>query len=83
MKIRDQNNRGNFMVSVYYTPPDQEEEVDEEFVLQLQKASHSQALILIEDFSHADICWKSSTMNCKQCRKLLECIEDNFLVQVM
>ena len=71
------------MVSVYYRPPDQEEEVDEEFVLQLQKAPHLQALIQIGDFSHPDICWKSSTMNCKQSRKLLECVEDNFPVRVM
>ncbi|KAK4811350.1 hypothetical protein QYF61_027579 [Mycteria americana] len=45
------------------------------------EASRSQALILIGDFNHLDICWKSSTANCKQSRKLLGCIEDNFLVQ--
>ena len=83
MKIRDQANRGNFVVGVYYRPPDQEEEVDEGLFLQLQKASRSQALILTGEFNHPDICWKSGTANCKQSRKLRECIEDNFLVQVM
>ncbi|GAB0196022.1 hypothetical protein GRJ2_002067500 [Grus japonensis] len=72
----------NFVVGVYYRPPDQGEEVDEEFFLQLQEASCSQALILIGDFNHLDICWKSSTANCKQSRNLL-CVEDSFLVQVM
>ncbi|KAK4813526.1 hypothetical protein QYF61_009252 [Mycteria americana] len=51
--------------------------------LWLQEASHSQALILLGDFSHSDICWKSSTVSCRQSRRLLECIEDNFLSQVI
>ncbi|KAK4815971.1 hypothetical protein QYF61_010839 [Mycteria americana] len=83
VKIIDQANKGNFVVDAYYRPPDQEEDADEEFLLQLQKASCLHALSLIGDFSHLDICWKSSTVNCKQSRKLLECVEDNFLVQVM
>ncbi|KAK4816041.1 hypothetical protein QYF61_011049 [Mycteria americana] len=64
-------------------PLDQEEKVDEELFLQLQEASCSRALILTGDFNHPDICWKRSTVNCKQSRKLLVCVEDNFLVQVM
>lgn len=38
---------------------------------------------LVGNFNHSDICWKSSTVNCKQSRKVLECTEDNFLVQMM
>ncbi|GAB0190824.1 ras GTPase-activating protein 1-like [Grus japonensis] len=52
------------------------------YVLLLQEASHSQALLLLGDFNHPDICWKSSTVSCRQSRKLLEYIEDNFLSQV-
>ena len=40
-------------------PPDQEEAVDEAFLLQLQEVSHSQALVLMGDFKHPDICWDS------------------------
>ena len=29
------------------------------------------------------ICWKSSTVSCRQSRRLLECIEDKFLGQVI
>ncbi|KAK4816568.1 hypothetical protein QYF61_017958 [Mycteria americana] len=46
-------------------------------------ASRSQALVLLGDFSHPNICWKSSTASCRQSRRLLECIEDNFLSQVI
>lgn len=38
VKIRDQANKGNFVVGVYYRSLDQEEKVDEEFLLQLQEA---------------------------------------------
>ncbi|GAB0178027.1 hypothetical protein GRJ2_000268000 [Grus japonensis] len=42
-----------------------------------------EALILLGYFNHPDICWKSSTASCKQSRRLLECIKDNFLSQVI
>ncbi|KAK4831258.1 hypothetical protein QYF61_016728 [Mycteria americana] len=63
--------------------PNQWEPLDEVFLLQLWEASRSQALILLEDFNHLDICWKSGTASCKQSRRLLEYIEDNFLIQVI
>ena len=71
------------MVGVYYRPPNQGEPTDEAFLLQLQEASHSQALILLRDFNHPIICWKSSRVSCRQSTKLLECTEDNFLSQVI
>jgi len=39
MKIRDQANKGNLVLGASYRPPDQGEEVDEEFFLQPQEAS--------------------------------------------
>lgn len=42
-----------------------------------------EALILQGDFSCSAISWKSSPASCKESRRLLECIEDNFLVQVI
>ena len=71
------------MVGVYYRLPNQGEPIDEAFLLQLQEASHSQALVLLGDFNHPDICWKSSMASCRQSRRLLECFEDNFLSQVI
>ena len=71
------------MVGVYYRLPDQEELIDEAFFLQLQEASRSQALVLLGDFNHPDICWKSNTASCRQSSRFLECIEDNFLSQVI
>ena len=64
-------------------PPDQEEAVDEAFLLQLQEVSHSQALVLMGDFKHPDICWDSGMAGGKQSRRFLESVKDNFLVQVI
>jgi len=52
---------GDFIVGVYYRPPDQEKEEDEAFYKQLKAASQSQALVLLGDFSHPDISWKDHT----------------------
>ncbi|PKU43877.1 egf-like repeat and discoidin i-like domain-containing protein 3 [Limosa lapponica baueri] len=79
--IRDQGNNGNLVVGVYYKPPDQGEPTDEAFLLQLQEASCSKALILLWDFSHPNICWKSNTASCRQSSRFLECLGDNFLRQ--
>jgi len=38
---------------------------------------------LLEDFNRPDIGWKSSTASCRQSRRFLECIEDNFLSQII
>ncbi|XP_075760121.1 acrosin-binding protein isoform X3 [Pelodiscus sinensis] len=42
-------------------PPNQVDEVDEAFFGQLREASRSQALVLVGDFNHSDICWKTYT----------------------
>jgi len=49
-----------------YRPPDQWEPVDEAFFLQLQQASHSQALILAGYFEHPHICWENNMGGFKQ-----------------
>jgi len=76
-------NKGNLVVGVYYRLPDQGKPADEAFFLQLQEASCSQSLILLVDSNHPNICWKSSTVSCRQFRRLLECTEDKSLSQVI
>ena len=71
------------IVGVCYRPPDQEERADEALYRQIGAASRSQALVLMGDFSHPDICWRDNTAGHKQSRRFLECIDDNFLLQVM
>jgi len=42
-----------------------------------------QVLILLGDFNHPDICWKSSMLSCRQPRRHLECTGYDFLSQVI
>ncbi|GAB0204681.1 hypothetical protein GRJ2_002933700 [Grus japonensis] len=35
------------------------------------------------DFNHPDICWRDNAAERKQSRKFLECVDDNFLLQVV
>ncbi|PKU42988.1 glycerol kinase [Limosa lapponica baueri] len=45
-------------------------------------ASRSRALVLMGDFNHHDTCWRDNTSGLKQSRMFLECVDDNFLLQV-
>lgn len=83
MRIKGQANRVDIVVGVYYTAPNQEEEVDKAFYRQLQNASCSQALVLMGDFNHPNICWKDNTAKNKQSRRLLQNNADNFMTQVI
>ena len=55
VKVRDQSNRGSLVVGVDY---------------KLQDVLLFQALVLLKDFNHTDICWKSRTVSCRQSRRL-------------
>lgn len=71
IKIRGQATQENLMAGARNLPPNQDDPVNEAFLLQLQEALHSQALTQLQDFCHLDTCWKSSTAGCKQLRRLL------------
>ncbi|CAM5095768.1 unnamed protein product [Natator depressus] len=83
VKFKSVSNKGDVVVGVCYRPPDQEDEVDEAFFRQLMEVTTLQALVLMGDFNHPDICWESNTAVHRQCRKFLENVGDNFLVQVL
>jgi len=36
---------------------------------------------MVSWFNHPNIGWKSNTGSCRQSRKFVECIKDNFIVQ--
>jgi len=82
-KIKGRAGMGDITVGFCYRPPDQDERVDEALYRQIGEASHSKALVLMGDFNHPDICWRDNTAGQRQARRLLECVEDNFLLQVI
>ncbi|KAJ7402997.1 hypothetical protein BTVI_81557 [Pitangus sulphuratus] len=40
------------------------------------------ALVLMGDFNLWDVCWKLDTVESRKSRRFLECVEDNFLLQL-
>ncbi|KAM9590845.1 uncharacterized protein ACIBXB_005894 [Morphnus guianensis] len=53
------------------------------FYKQLGGVSQSLALVLMGAFNLPDVCWKYNTAERKQSRRFLECVEDNFLTQLV
>jgi len=80
---RNRGNKGNLVVGVYCRPPDQGEPTDKAFLLRLHEALHLVSVALLRDFNLPDMCWKDTTVSDRQSRRFLECIEDNFLSQVI
>lgn len=39
--------------------------------------------MLVEDFDYPDIFWENNAMSCKQSRRLLESVDDNFVIQLL
>ncbi|RMC12138.1 hypothetical protein DUI87_11273 [Hirundo rustica rustica] len=83
VRIKGNANKADILLGVCYRPPNQEEEVDNLFYKQLGNVSGSSALVLVGDFNLPDICWELSTAEKRQSRKFLECMEDNFLSQLV
>ncbi|GAB0205472.1 mitochondrial enolase superfamily member 1 [Grus japonensis] len=83
VRIKGRAGAGDIIVGVCYRPPDQGDQADEALYRQIGAASRSQALVLMGDFNHPDICWRDNTAEHKQSRKFLECVDDNFLLQVI
>ena len=79
-EVGQQANKADILLGVYYRPPNQDEEADEVFYKRLAEVSQSLALVLVGDFNLLDICWKYNTA---QSRRFLECVQDNFLTQLV
>jgi len=71
VRIKGRAGTGDIIMGVCYRPPNQENRADEALCRQIGAASHSQALVLMGDFSHPDICWWDNTAWHKQSRRFL------------
>ncbi|GAB0179062.1 hypothetical protein GRJ2_000371500 [Grus japonensis] len=83
VRIKGRAGAGDVIVGVCYRPPDQEDRADEALCRQMGAASGPQALVLMGDFNHPNICWRDNAAERKQSRRFLECVNNNFLLQVI
>ncbi|XP_054660823.1 olfactory receptor 14A16-like, partial [Grus americana] len=72
----------DLVVAVLYSVVPPEEEVYEALNRQIGAASHWQALVLMGDVNHLDICSKDNTAGHKQSRRFVECLDEKFLTQM-
>lgn len=63
-------------------PPDQEEQTDEALYRRKGVTPHSQALVIMGNFSHPYVHWRNNTAGYKQSKRILECTDYKFLLQV-
>ncbi|PKU32103.1 dtw domain-containing protein 2 [Limosa lapponica baueri] len=83
VRIKRNTGAGDVTVGVCYRPSDQDDRADEALYRQIGAASCSQTVGLMRDFNHPDICWKDNTAGHKKSMKFLECVDDNFLLQMV
>jgi len=83
VKIKSRAGTGDITVGVCYRPPDQDKRAYEALYRHIGEAPRSKALVLMGDFNHPDVCWRDNTAGYRQSRRFLECVDDNFLLQVI
>ncbi|PKU29997.1 hypothetical protein llap_19699 [Limosa lapponica baueri] len=83
VRIRGRASKADIVVGVCYRPPNQNVEIDEIFYKQLGEVSRSLALVLVGDFNLPDISWAHNMAEREQSRRFLECVGDNFLIQLV
>lgn len=81
--MRGRANKADILVRLSYRPPNQDEETDKAFCEQLAEVAWLPVLVHVVDFNFSDICQKYKTVWNKQPKRFLECIEDNFLMQLI
>lgn len=86
VRIKERTGKGDIYSGclVCCRPPDQEEQQDRALYKQIEAASglNLQALVLMGDSNHPDICWRDNTAGHEQSRRFLEWFDDKFLLQV-
>ena len=76
VRIKGRAGTGDIIVGMCCRPPDKDERADEALCRQIEAASRSQALVLMEDFSHRNIYWRDNTAELKQSRRFLKMTEE-------
>lgn len=82
-RVKEVASKADNTLDVCYKLPQQEEQVNEALDRQIEATQHLQTQVLMGNFKHPSICWRSNTAGHKQSRKFLECIEDILLLKVI
>lgn len=73
VRIKEVASKAGKMLGVCYKLCQQVEQVNEAIDGQIEAIQHLQTLVLMGNFNHSNICWRSNTAGQKQSRRFLEC----------
>lgn len=72
VEMKEQTNKADVVVGVYYRPPSQDDSTAEPLFKELRDTSKSASLLLMGDFSFPDINWEYSTADIDRFRRFLK-----------
>lgn len=75
--------KGGHCSGVCYRLPKREDQVGEALYRPIGEASCPQSLVVKGESNHPIICWRDNPVGQKHSRRFLECVDDNFFLQVM
>ena len=68
-------------MGVYYRPPNQGEELDQEFLGQLTEVVKAKDVVVMGDLNFLDICWEEQSARSECSRRFLARVQDLRLTQ--
>ena len=68
-------------MGVYYRPPTQSPELDQEFAQELTEAACSRTLAVMGDFNYPDFSWEDHSAKSKRSQSFLLCVDGLYLTQ--
>lgn len=83
MSIKEKAGKADILLGVCSRSPNQDEEVDELCYKWLADVSALPAFVLVGDFNLRGVYWKLNTAERRQTERFLECVQKNFLSQLV
>ena len=68
-------------MGVYYRPPTQSQELDQEFAQELAEAACSRTMVVMGDFKYLNISWEDHSAKSERSQSFLSCVDDLYLTQ--
>ena len=81
VRVKGSPGERDLTVGVYYRPPNQGEELDQEFLGQLTEAVRAKDVVIMGDLNFPDICWEEQSAKSDRSRRFLARVQDLHLTQ--
>lgn len=66
-----------------YRPPDQAAKVDDHMLMEIGRGCSNSGTVILGDFNLSNINWEGMVGHDCFCKKIIDCVQDNFLMQLV